>query len=223
MNNLDENFFVSGENKKNTIDSFLNGDEKILWKGRPKKMAYVLGKTLSIMPIGIIWAIIDFSILFFIFSNRVPIQVLFFIIPFFALHLMPFWIWVYNTVKAAKETKTVIYVITNQRILIFKGEKIFIDTALLLDDITDAKLKVNLIDKMLKVGDITVFAGEHQAQISDIPNSEFLHSKILELCKRNSESREEFYSQKVECLHCGTFYDKNEFRCPSCGAPNKKK
>ena len=222
MNRIDENFFKNNTASKNSIESSLFDDEKILWKGRPKKMAYVLGRSLAIMPIGLIWGIIDIGILVTLFSNNfMPPQMLLFIIPFFALHLTPFWIWLYNLIKASNETKTVIYVITNKRIMIFKGENVVIDTALDIDEINDATLKVNFIDKMLGVGDIMVFAGQKRAFISDIPNSEFMHKKILDLCERNDEQKEEFYTQKVECPHCGTFYDKNETRCPSCGSPNK--
>ena len=164
MNRIDENFFKNNTASKNSIESSLFDDEKILWKGRPKKMAYVLGRSLAIMPIGLIWGIIDIGILVTLFSNNfMPPQMLLFIIPFFALHLTPFWIWLYNLIKASNETKTVIYVITNKRIMIFKGENVVIDTALDIDEINDATLKVNFIDKMLGVGDIMVFAGQKKS------------------------------------------------------------
>ena len=50
MNNLDENFFVSGENKKNSIDSFLNGDEKYFGRADQRKWLMSLEKHFQLCP-----------------------------------------------------------------------------------------------------------------------------------------------------------------------------
>lgn len=216
---LDENYFKGTELVDQPISYFLNENEKVLWKGRPKKSAYVLGKSLAFMPIGIIWGLIDFGVLFFIFtSGEVPMQVLFFIVPFFALHLTPFWIWLFNLIKASKEQKTLEYVITDYRILVFKGVPKYVDISINISDLTDATLKINFIDRILKVGDIKVYGLDKEIVISDIANSVFLHSKILALCKGTDIVINEFYDDKVECAHCDTMYDAKETRCPSCGS-----
>lgn len=224
MNNIDENFFNENQIKKAGVENFLGENEKILWKGKPKKMAYVLGKTLTIMPIGLIWGLIDFTFLFFILSSGfVPRLFLLFIIPFFALHLTPFWIWLKGLITASRETKTVFYMFTTERFIVFKGENLYIDSEIYISNATDVKLKINFIDKILKVGDIFIYEGERHIDITDIPKSEFIYSRIKEICKNNLEQRTEFYVQNIECLHCGTIYDTNEKRCPSCGSPNKNK
>ena len=222
MKKLDENYFVGDIVENQSVESFLGNGELILWTGRPKKMAYVLGKSLKMMPIGIIWGFIDFTILFFIFaSGDVPLEMLFIVVPFFALHLTPFWIWLGSLIKASKEQKTIEYVITNERFLIFKGKVRHIADSINIRDLVDATLRINFIDRLLGVGDITIYSVERDAHISDIPKSEFLHSKILALCNNQEENYNEFYDDKIECPHCGTFFDVKEIRCPSCGSPNK--
>jgi len=219
---IDENYFKGEIVEDQPVNYFLNEDEKILWKGRPKKSAYVLGKSLAFMPIGIIWGLIDFGILFMLFTTgEVEAEMFLFIVPFFALHLTPFWIWLFNLIKAGREQKTIEYVITDYRILLFRGKPKFVDISINLSDLTDATLKINLIDKILGVGDIKVYGLDKEITIYDIPNSTFLHSKILALCKEPSSNMNEFYDNKVECTHCETYFSVEESRCPSCGAPNR--
>ncbi|MBQ8424953.1 MAG: hypothetical protein IJX17_02895 [Clostridia bacterium] len=221
---VDENYFKGEVVEDQPISFFLNEGEKVLWKSRPKKAAYVLGKSLALMPIGIIWGLIDFGILFAIFvTGDTPLEMLFFIVPFFALHLTPFWIWLFSLFKSAKEQKTIEYVITDYRVLLFKGCPKFVDVSINLSDLTDATLKINFIDKILKVGDIKVIGLDgKEIMISDIPNSVFLHSKILALCKGTEEFVTEFYEDRIECAHCDTMYDAKESRCPSCGSTRKE-
>lgn len=225
MNNIkiNEDFFNgTNENIQDMpVSYFLDKNEKILWKGRPKKSAYILGKTLSLMPIALLWLAFDVTFIAVILSNFHSIAILFVIIPFFALHLTPFWKWLYDVLKASKEQKTIEYLITNFRIIVFKGNPKYIDTSMSLNELGDSSLKINFVDKLLGVGDITIKSVDgSEIFISDIPNSEFLHSKILTICK-NPAVAEEFYDDKVECVYCDTIYDAKEKRCPSCGSARK--
>ena len=224
MANLDKSYFEGNMDKERPIQSFLNMDERILWKGKPKKSAYILGKTMTMMPIGLLWGIIDFSMLFAIFRfGQIPITALFFIVPFFAIHLTPFWIWLRGLIKSASEARTIEYLITDQRIIVFVGSPRRILDSINLGDMVDAQLKIGLIDKMLGVGDITI-VGEmgKLVMMTDIANSTFMHSKILGLCGKPELKRDEFFENKVECPYCGTIYSSEEKKCPSCGCTPKK-
>ncbi len=179
---IDSNYFKM-ENETKKAEDFLDEKETILWRGIPKKFAYVLGKTMTIMPLALLWLIIDVSILVFMCSVGIPSMIWFFIIPFFALHLTPVWIWLAGMLKAAKETKTIEYVITNKRVIEFRGKTKYIHSQIHLKDLKDAVLKRNVVDKILKVGDIYVKESTtKEIVLSDIPNSEYMHTKILNLC-----------------------------------------
>ena len=156
---IDENYFKSPENKKVTVESFLNEGERILWRGRAKKSAYILGNSLQMAPFALIWLFFDsFAIYSLIFWANFPPMMLLFIIPFFAFHLTPVWIWIRSIIKAATEQRTIEYIITNTRVIEFRGSPKHIYTSIDFDRMVDVSLKINFIDKMLGVGDITIYS-----------------------------------------------------------------
>ena len=234
MAKLDENYFNvdTSTNTHNTVESFLVGSEKILWRARPKRSAYVWGKSISMMPIALVWGAIDFSILFFIFSSSPPPQILFFIIPFFALHLAPVWIWLGAVIKAVKNQKTIQYIITNKRIIEFRGNPVYINCSIEFKDLDDAHLKIGIIDKILKVGDIKIMSVNGTViEMCDIKNPAVLHSKILAIQhmpvgqsitqepaqQTQSQVKKEKYN---ECEYCGVRVKNTDLKCPNCGAIN---
>ena len=221
---LDKNYFINKIiEEKHDINYYIDEKEQILWKGRPKKLAYILGNSLVMMPIGLIWGFIDFSILILLFKSSPELSMLLFVIPFFAIHLTPFWIWLYHLIKAAKISHELEYVVTDKRILVFRGkEGRYVSDYMNLYNLSDATLKINIIDRILKVGDITLITDTgKELVISDIPKAKFLHSKFLGLCGDPELQKQEFYQDKVECPYCDTIYGFGEKKCPSCGSHNK--
>ena len=248
---LDEDFFKTPEpTSAKTVESFLVEDEKILWRGRAKKSAYIAGHSMQMTPIAILWACFDIFFLTMIFRSGASLFILFFIVPFFALHLMPVWIWLYAIIKAAREQKTIEYVITNKRVMEFRGEPKYIYKSIYLDKMLDVSLKINFIDKILGVGDISIYSdsnlivtdiadGSYKYYnkriktnipeeinkvlvISDIKDSINLHAKLLKICHGNHDSTISFEAPMVKCKNCGTKYESTKSRCPSCGSPNRK-
>lgn len=93
-----DNFVTSDSN----IGNILTEGEEIIWRGKPKKSAFIINKALTMMPFALIWLMFDGAFLAVAFSNEMPKEMLFFIIPFFAFHLMPVWIWLSNVLTAKK-------------------------------------------------------------------------------------------------------------------------
>jgi ribosomal protein L37E len=219
---IDKNHFKNVSKKRNA-EEFLDSRESILWRGIPKKFAYVLGKTISMAPIAILW--LAFDLTFIILSATLgDVGAMWFIlIPFFAVHMTPVWIWLAGLIKAAKETKTIEYVITDKRIIEFKGETKYISSQIFLKDLKGATLKRNIVDRILRVGDIYIEEkGGKELVLFDTPNSEFMHTKILELCGEKTK-KDEFYENHIDCDHCGSYYDNKSSKCPNCGAPKESK
>lgn len=227
MKTIDENFFKQ-KVKIKTLEEQLEPDEKVLWKGCPKKTSYAINKSIQMMPIAIIWGLIDFGLLFgIIIPQGVFAEAWFFLIPFFALHLMPVWIWLAQLIKASKELRGTKYVITNRRILEFKSGYGYISTSVEISKLTSVSIKRSGIDKLLLVGDIYLSAKSGNLVLFDIPRSEFIYGKIREMHETKAKSKDgiKFYEEHNECLHCGSFFPLEEAKCPNCGAPikNKKK
>ena len=230
MKNIDERYFqLNNETKIKTPEDLLTSGEKVLWKGKPKKTSYVLGKSIKLMPIAIIWGLIDLTILVAVFSqDDLPGFMYLVLLGFFAVHLMPVWIWLGSMIKAAKEMNSIQYMITNKRIIEVRGtHSLYFSAEIKLNNIENTTLKISFIDKILKVGDIYITAEKAKTIVLfDIPNSEFIRERLENLINdKNEENSEksEFYKNNHECGHCGSYYDASKTKCPMCGAPTKKK
>lgn len=124
--------------------------ETLIWSGRPKRSAFVLNRTITMMPLAIIWLFLDLGFI----ANMGDAANAFFVVPFFALHLMPFWIWLYNVVTAGRQWKNTRYYVTDRRIIIQSGLANFDLQSIYYTDIRNVSLHIGFIDKMLGVGDI---------------------------------------------------------------------
>ncbi len=184
MKTIDENYFVYKDhnNKYNKIEEILDEDEQLLWKGKPKKKAFILNAFFKMMPFAIVWLCFD---LFFI-SNVIGAAEIFdglyiFLIVFFAFHLMPVWIWIYNVITANKKHKNLDYAFTNKRIIVKSGI-IGIDfKTIYYSEIDLVNLKVGLIDKMLHVGDIYIKSSTGATILYDLENPYFISQKLQKI------------------------------------------
>ena len=227
MKQIDEKYFTpSSDNQNITAEQLLNKNEKILWKGTPRRFAYIMSKTITQTPLALIWLVVDLFFLIIIPNNMFKdITFLMFIIVFFAIHLFPVWMWIYSAVKASKEMNSIQYIITNLRIIEINGiSNKYIKSQIKLTSMNNIQLKRSTIDKILKVGDIYISAKNNKTNmvLFDITNCEFIYNQINKLCHDTNNVNDQFYKKNYECMHCGTYYDKTFKRCPSCGSPQKK-
>ena len=150
MKKINENFFKQDQNSKiaETSDLLLPKEE-VLWKGRPKRFAYIMSKSIAIMPFAILWLLIDATIIISVFTSNdsgAGFLTIFFI-GFFALHLMPVWIWLGSIIKATNEMNSIEYVITNKRIFeVFGKNNKYIRNQMNLTDLKECNLKISFLD-----------------------------------------------------------------------------
>jgi len=129
----------------------LTAGEAILWRGKPKRGAFIATKSLTLLPVAIIWLALDLSFIGAAFSGGTMLG---FMIPFFALHLMPVWIWLANVITAGRRWKNTCYYMTNRRIIIQGGFLAVNETSLFYKDLQNAQLRIGLLDKLFHTGDI---------------------------------------------------------------------
>lgn len=129
-------------------------DEQVLFELKPKKNAFIINKTLALMPIALIWLALDSFFIVQMFSQGAMDGMMLFIIPFFALHLMPVWIWLYNLLTANRRWKNTVYYVTDRRILIQSGFVAQELETIYYKDIRNVQLRTGVVDMMLKVGDV---------------------------------------------------------------------
>ena len=160
----------------------LTAGEAILWQGKPKRGAFIATKSLSLLPVAVIWLILDLQFIGTAFSSS---GMLGFMIPFFALHLMPVWIWLANVVTAGRRWKNTHYYVTNRRIILQGGFFAVNETSLFYKDLRNARLRIGLLDKMFHTGDIvfddgiTVNNKQNRGHVfEDLENAEEVYRRV---------------------------------------------
>lgn len=169
------------------IDGQLMPDEQVIWRGKPKKSAFVLNSSIKMAPFAILWLMIDCSFIVPMFGmgSALGTSMIMFMVPFFAIHLMPVWIWLYNMFTAWGRWKNTEYVVTNMRVIMQNGLVGYEFQSIYYTDISNVSLHVGAIDRMLGVGDIYCtlrsMADEDSygsAQILDVENPEEVYALV---------------------------------------------
>ncbi len=129
----------------------LAAGEVILWQGKPKKSAFIAGRSLPMLPIAVIWLVLDLQFIGAAFGGG---ESSWFLIPFFALHLLPVWAWLGSTLTAGRSWKHTAYYVTNRRIILQSGVLAVNETSLFYKDLPHVQLQVGLIDKLFGTGTV---------------------------------------------------------------------
>lgn len=162
-------YYGNSYGQAGSIEGMLMPDESVIWKGMPKKSAFILNSTIKMAPFAIIWLLFDgFMIFSFAFSGAMK-SMLWFIIPFFAFHLMPVWIWLYQMITAVGRWKNTEFAVTNKRIILRNGLVGFQYQSVYYTDISNVSLHVGAIDRMLGVGDIYIIMNPYMDTGKDAP------------------------------------------------------
>ena len=130
--------------------------EEVLWEGKPKKSAFIATKSTTMLPIAIVWLCLDLGFIGSIFEDG---EGLFFLIPFFLMHMMPVWIWLANVVTAGRRYTNTGYYVTNRRIVIQHGFLAVNEVSLFYKDLQNVQTRIGFVDKIFHVGDICFDAG----------------------------------------------------------------
>jgi uncharacterized membrane protein YdbT with pleckstrin-like domain len=141
---------------ESSVQDLIMPGEQILWSGKPKKNAFIINRSVVMMPFALVWFCFDGFFISTLISSGEIHKMLFFIVPFFAIHLMPVWIWLWNVLSANKKWKNTEYAVTDKRILIRGGVIGYNYQNIYYTDINSVDLHVGVIDRMLGVGDILI-------------------------------------------------------------------
>lgn len=185
MAKLDENYFKidpSGRDLKN-IEDVIGSDEQILWSGKPKKRAFLINAFTKMLPIALIWLLFDGAFIGLMIGtmDEIPTSVKIFMTVFFLFHLMPVWIWLSNVLTANRQHENLEYAFTNKRIIIKSGI-IGIDFKnIYYSEIDSVNLRVGLVDRIEKVGDIYIKSIGGANVLYDLENPYTLTEKLQKI------------------------------------------
>ena len=183
--NIDENYFkTDNPMKQNSVEDILSKDEKILQRLKPNKRVLLLESVFKGLPVVLLWVAFDtFFIVMMIVTGAfkenpglIPA-----VIAFFALHLLPLWLYILNIIKTMAGAKNIEYVFTDKRIIIRSGV-IGIDFKnIYYTDVQGINCKVGIFDRMFKVGDLYIKALNQSAVLMNIETPYFYLQKLQKI------------------------------------------
>lgn len=140
------------------LELMVGKNETILWKGKPNKKCFLLESIFNpLLPFAVVWALIDFLVIFFMRLDSDG--VLFFIVPFFLLHLMPVWIYIGGVFLAVKKYKNTEYIITDRGIYVSGGTFSYTYEMKPFTDLSHINIHRGIFDQWLGVGDVVSVCG----------------------------------------------------------------
>ena len=92
-------------------------DEYIIWQEKPSRLNYIIINNMIPTFFAAIWLIFDsigiIAVILSIKDNPGLISTLL----FFAIHMMPVWLWIGSAIKLGMEYDSINYVVTNKKII----------------------------------------------------------------------------------------------------------
>lgn len=144
------------------IKNYKNTDENVLWTGKPNKSVFIKERIFTPMFIfAAIWLTFDVGFIagmLGVWGSDLPFNGLF-LIPFFMLHLLPVWIYLFRIIFAFKEWRNTEYMVTDKAVYATKGVFTSNCDRKTFQEITNVSVHQGIIDKHHNVGDIFIITG----------------------------------------------------------------
>lgn len=135
-------------------------NENIIWHSKPYMLCFILESIFNpLLPFALIWALVDGFFITSIFTGvakAAEIPPLGFIIPFFALHLMPVWLYLGGILFSFKKYKNAEFFITDKAVYISSGVFGISCRRIEYKDIRDVSIERGFVDQKLGVGDVVI-------------------------------------------------------------------
>ena len=178
--------------KYNSVNNYGTNDENplvegetVLYKVKPKKNAFIINQALPMAPFALLWLTFDSAFIIAMLAGglfKEQPMILLFIIPFFAIHMMPVWIWLANVLTANKKWLNTEYYVTDKRLIIKDGLFASNFQTIYYKEIQGVDLKVGLIDKMLGVGDVYLKLNDYgSTAFFDIEEAQEVYVKLQKI------------------------------------------
>lgn len=172
---------------QNELKQMVGNNETIYYEGKPDKKCFIFESVFNkLLPVAIIWAILDFSIIGGSFSANMS-GMSFFMIPFFIFHLMPVWIYLAGAISSFIRYRNTYYIVTDRAIYVSGG--VFSKTykTKSFAEMSHIDLHRGVFDQLFNVGDVIatssqVSANERTASVELSSISDF--SRVFGLVKK---------------------------------------
>lgn len=183
------------------LHSMLGENEDVLWSGKPNLRCFLLEAIFNpLLPFALVWALFDGFFITMLFhkggpATQEPILPLV-LIGFFALHLMPVWIYLGGVLFSYLNYKHTAFLITNKNVYISGGLFSITCTQKPITELSYINLHRGIIDQFLGVGDVILSNPQDQSRTSrsrnllaqglticDIPDYQEVYTLIKDLAQ----------------------------------------
>ena len=104
------------------LKRLIGHDEKIFYSGKPNKSCYIFESIFNpLLPFALIWAFADFSFIVTSIFLSQETEGFFFFFSFFAIHLMPVWMYLGGVIFTIKRYNNTAYIVTDKAIYVSGG------------------------------------------------------------------------------------------------------
>ena len=155
--------------------SMVGKDENILWSGKPNFKCFILETIFNpLLPFALVWALFDAFFVMALFMSRhhnaFPTMGIVAMCGFFALHLMPVWIYLGGVLFSFRRHRHTEFIVTDK--CIYTSGGVFAQTfeTLPIKEIRAITIHRGMIDQWLGVGDV-VLSQAQEAIASSLPIS----------------------------------------------------
>ena len=147
---------ISDSSLPQAFQAIRDKDEKVLWTGQPDRLPFLISG-IPFLFFGLCWGAFDYFgfIRHMGGRNGIPLG---FAIPFFALHLIPFWGSLLNMVRLALVVGNTYYAVTAKRLMLRSGFWGTDFASFDLSQVANMEVTVNPIENAHGVGTITFYS-----------------------------------------------------------------
>ena len=174
---------LSSSNLPQQFHAVKDADENFIWVGEPMFIPF-LCTGIPFLVIGLLWGAMDYFGFIRHMGNAKSGPPPGFIIPFFALHLFPFWGSILNILRLILVHKNTFYAITNKRVMMRSGFWGIDFNAIDYDKISDIQVTVNPLENILGVGTIRISARKVTSKGSALTDDFIAVSNPYEVFKK---------------------------------------
>lgn len=158
-------------------------DETILYEGKPDKTCFIVESIFNpLLPVAIIWAVIDMGLLGFSMGSM-PLFMMLFIL----LHMMPVWIYLGGVIFSFRRYKNAYYIVTDQAVYVSSGIFTMNLEAKSFAELSRVNLHRGIFDQIFNVGDVRITTNQFTKKnvpavlnISNISN----YTEVYQLVKK---------------------------------------
>ena len=147
---------------KSDLELMVGSNEKIIWQGKPNKRCFVLeGIFNPLLPFALVWFLFDASFIIAMITGTAAAHStsgLPFIpfIAFFALHLMPVWIYLGGVLFVFRRYRHTEYIVTDKGVYVSGGLFSYTCNMKPFTELARVNIHRGIIDQMIGVGDVVL-------------------------------------------------------------------